>query len=507
MVSGGPTARVAPSATIEQEAPLAYRAVRGGIWVTLSTWWVIGFGFAVNIVLTRLLAPEAFGVFSLAMFFAQVLRVQPRLGLGYAYGQYPCSDGQTLGTFVTIDLGAAAAGLALVAAAAPVLLSVGYDALTVRAALLLGASVAVESVTATGIALLEKELRFGQVSVIQAVGFPLSYAPAVWLALRGGGVWSLVAQNTTYSVLCLIGVTAVLVAARSRLRRDGWRFSGGLARHLLRFGAGVGLGLLGVTLLTQLDNLLVGSLMGVAVLGYYDRAYRTAQWPGTLLNGLIARTGFYTYARLQDDAARLDRALRMMVWLIAALALPVALAVFAAAPDLLVLLYGERWLPSAPYLRLLALAAGVRPLVDNANTLFAAVGKPWLAARLNGIQVGVLALAGLPLVWRFGAVGACLAVTLAASVGLFLVLRHLSAVAPGAAGELTVPALAAAVALVGALAVGVAPQVVALGVALRVGLKAGCAVALFALALVAARPRQTRERLAYVWRLARAERG
>jgi O-antigen/teichoic acid export membrane protein len=134
------------------------------------------------------------------------------------------------------------------------------------------------------------------------------------------------------------------------------------------------------------------------------------------------------------------------------------------------------------------------------------VGKPWLAARLTGVQVAILALAGLPLVWRFGALGACLAVLLATGAGLLLVLRRLDAVAPGAARELVGPALAALLALAGAIALRNAPQVGALGLALRVSLEMGCAAALFALVLVAARPRQARERLAYVWRLARADR-
>jgi len=487
--------------------PLAYRAVRGGIWVALSSWWTIVVGFIANIALTRMLAPEAFGVFALAMFFAQVLRVQPRLGLGYAYGQHPRTDGETLGTFLAMDLGAAAAGLALILAAMPVLLALGYEALTVRVAVLLGLAATVESVTNTGVTLLEKELRFGQVSLVQAAMFPLSYAPAIWLAVHGEGVWSLVAQNVTYSVLYLAGVAGLLVSERRCLPGLPWGFSGHLAREFLRFGAGVGLGLLGVTLLTQVDNLLVGSLAGVTALGYYDRAYRTAQWPSTLLNALIARTGFNTYAHLQDDPERLGRALGMMVWLIAALALPVALGVFAAAPDLLTLLYGERWLPSAPYLRVLALVAGARPLVDNANALFAAVGKPWLAARLSGAQVVVLAVAGLPLVWRFGALGACVAVALAAGVGLFLVIRRLEAVSPGAPQELLMPALAAVLSLMGTLAVCALPQVGALVPAARVVVKAGCAVALFVAALGVAQPRQARERVAYVWRLARAGRG
>ena len=506
--AGDPLRAPPEGAAPDVEAPLAYRAVRGGLWVALSSWWMIAAGFAANIALTRILAPEAFGVFALAMFFAQALRLQPRLGLGYAYGQHSRSDAEARATFVTMDLGAAAAGMALTLAAAPVLLALGYEALTVRVAMALGAAATLESLTTTGTTLLEKELRFGPVSLLQGIVFPLSYAPALWLATRGEGVWSLVAQNMTYNALYLLGVLGILAVGRARgagERRGGWRVSRALAGQFLRFGAGVGIGLLGVMLLAQLDSLLVGSLAGVALLGYYDRAYRTAQWPGTLLNALIARTGFYTFARLQDDGPRLGRALRMMVWALAALALPISLVVFASAPELMALLYGERWLPSAPYLRILALVAGARPLVDNANMLFSAVGKPWLTARLTAIQVGVLAIVGLPLVWRWGAYGACLSVAAATVTGLALVLRRLDRLAcAGVSRELLIPALAAVVAAAGALLLDHLPVIASVALPLRAALKAGAVAGLFGLVLVAAQARLVRERVAYVWRLARA---
>ncbi len=48
---------------------LSQRVVRGGLFVAASSYFNIGFGFLANLVLTRLLAPEAFGTFALAMFF------------------------------------------------------------------------------------------------------------------------------------------------------------------------------------------------------------------------------------------------------------------------------------------------------------------------------------------------------------------------------------------------------------------------------------------------------
>ena len=87
----------------ENNPPLSTRAVRGGLWITVSSCWVFGFGFAANIFLTRLLPTEAFGGFALAMFFTQLLRLQPKLGLGFAFAQHQGTTGQSLGTYFFME--------------------------------------------------------------------------------------------------------------------------------------------------------------------------------------------------------------------------------------------------------------------------------------------------------------------------------------------------------------------------------------------------------------------
>ncbi len=82
--------------------PLAYRAVRDGLWVALSSYWTIAFGFAVNIALTRMLAPEAFGAFALAMFFSSLLNLRSKVGVGQAFAQRPQITGELISTYFAL---------------------------------------------------------------------------------------------------------------------------------------------------------------------------------------------------------------------------------------------------------------------------------------------------------------------------------------------------------------------------------------------------------------------
>jgi len=65
---------------VATDEPLAFRVVCGGLFAAASSYFNIGFGFLANLVLTRLLAPEAFGTFALAMFFFTLLNLQSKIG-------------------------------------------------------------------------------------------------------------------------------------------------------------------------------------------------------------------------------------------------------------------------------------------------------------------------------------------------------------------------------------------------------------------------------------------
>jgi PST family polysaccharide transporter len=511
--AGDPTA--AGTTPAQPEEPLAQRAVRSGLWVTLSSYWMIGSSFAINIVLTRLLDETIYGAFVLALFVAQLLRLQTKFGIGFAFVSHRQTDGTTLGTYAALELVIIAAGMLLGVAlpllaaplVVPIFLAQGYTQAqadtVILASVVLALAMGVASLWEMGARLLEKELLFGPLSLLQAICTPLSYIPAVWLALHGGGIWSLVAQVCTVFVMLLLGVGWLLRSSLPHLWRLRWRFDPHLALQFVRFGFTAGMGVLATLLLTQLDDVYIGVLVGLGTLGFYDRAYRIAQWPGLLLNSLITRAAFYTYAQVQDDSVRLHKTVSMMLWLITSFAMPLTLAILIAAPDLVRLLYGERWMPAATFLRFLVVFSAIRPLWENASQLFVAIGKPRLSLSLMGAQVAVLALIGLPLTLWQGALGTVGAVALAFAVGLVLIYHYTRReVAIHLGHTLLVPLLIASLTLAGYLALSRLSGLNDLPLLLRLTIKGSYAFGASYGLLFLLQPRSTRTRLLFLWRLA-----
>ena len=485
--------------------PLAFRVVRGGLFVAASSYFNILFGFLANLVLTRLLAPEAFGTFALAMFFFSLLNLRPKIGVGQAFAQRPQTTGELIGTHLALDVAAGLASFVLALIAAPILLAFGYARPVVWVTLALAAVGISDSVMGTAWVLLDKELLFGRVSLVTTLAFPLSYVPAFALAVRGGGYWSLVAQNATYALLLLVGLWWACRRYLPQVWQMRWRFDKVIAREFLRFGAMVGLATIARIFVVQFDNFLVGSLVSVETLGFYDRAYRIAQWPALLVGSVLTRTAFYAYTKLQNDAARLTKTFTMTSWLVTTLALPLALAIFASAPDLVRLLYGDRWLPSALFLRFLVVYSLLRPLLDNAGSLFVAVGQPQRRTVVRAVQAVALIAVATPLTLAYGAVGTCVGVGIAFVVGLVLTYRYVrQTVALSLKDAFAAPALAAALSMAAYLLLASSVDLNVLPLAVRVVVKATFAVAGFFAVMLAAQPKRLIERSSYVWRLLRA---
>ncbi len=487
-----------------EAAPLAPRVVRGGALTALGSYLSVGFGFVANLFLTRILLPDHFGVVSIATFYYSLINLRPKLSVGLAYARDRELGGAEIGTHLRIEVATGVASLMLTIAGIPLMTRL-YSADVAYALLGLAVAGLLDSITSTAWVTLDKELRMGRTSLVSTITFPVSYLPAFVLALNGAGFWSLIAQGVTYAVLLALGQWVAFRRTLPHIFRWRWQFDRAVARRYLKFGLPLGLATLASTTVFQFDNFLIGTFVSMDTLGYYDRAYRTAQWPLMLVSPIVTRAALYTYARLQDDPARLSRSLNMTMWAINAAALPIALAVFTTAPDLIRLLYGERWLPSALFLRMLIIFSVVRPLLDNAGSLFIAVKD--LRGTLT-VQLGeaiTLIVAGLVLTAIGGAIGTVVAVGLAFLVGLFLTFRRLHRVVTISLRDtLLFPGMSAAIAIgVYGVAVRLLP-LSDLPLGLVVALKAALTLLVFYGVILIVRRSWLIERARYVWQLLRA---
>ena len=132
--------------------------------------------------------------------------------------------------------------------------------------------------------------------------------------------------------------------------------------------------------------MLIGKVYGVRELGFYSRGEMTAQLPATLLNGIIGRVAFPVFSRIAGNPQRLKDTMRLVQSRIMLINAPMTFGLIAVADPAVRVVFGEKWVPSVPYLQILSLVGLLLPMqVLNLQVLIA-LGKSNLFFRLELIK-------------------------------------------------------------------------------------------------------------------------
>jgi len=203
------------------------------------------------------------------------------------------------------------------------------------------------------------------------------------MALNGYGVWSLVGQRLAS------GAVGVLVLWKVSPWRPKFRVSRVHGRDLFRFGVNV----MGSNVMhfisQQTDRVLIGYFLGATVLGYYTVALRLIAIIQELFSRSLSAVVYSMFSRIQNDTAQLRRAFLSIVQLVAFIAFPVFTFIAAAGHELVGVIFGDRWLPSVPIVRIIAFAAMLDTVNIYIDAVFKSKGKPRLAFNVALIRAGI----------------------------------------------------------------------------------------------------------------------
>lgn len=454
---------------------MAGRAARAGAWSALDMLLRQGVTFVVSILLARLLQPADFGVIALLTFFSSLSIIFVQGGLSEALVQRGTTTLEEESSVFWCNLVASLVfGAGLVAVGPAVARFYGQPVLSplmwvAAAQTVCGALGAVQT------ALLTRGLRFDQLAKTGVAASLISGALAVGAAALGWGVWALGVQ---------LAASAALNAAGLWLLggwRPAFRLRLGAVRSMLGFGGWLSLSSALEVLYAQGFALLLGKFYGVRQLGLFNRAAGTQQLPANVFSGIIGRVAFPLFAAHKDDAEALRHGLARAVRLSMLVNLPLMTGVMIL-PDLVIrVLFGDKWLPAAPILGILAGSGMLFPLQVLNLQLILARGESRVYFRIEIAKklVGVALVAVGSLLGIRGLAGAMLAL---AVVALFINAEPVRrSIGHGVAAQLSdLRGVAAASAAMAALVLLVRPLVATSPPALQLAVLAGVGVGTYA---------------------------
>ncbi len=320
------------------------------------------------IVLARLLTPKDFGLVGMVTAFTGVLTLFRDFGLSSAAIQRTNVTEEQSSTLFWINLLVGAILAVLAAALAPFIAAFYHERklLGITAVLALGFLF-----NAAGIqhsVLLQREMRFTALSVINTIALIVGTAISIFGARAGYGYWALVAMTVTVPLVSTVGFWLTTAWVPGGPHRQAG------IRSMMRFGGTITLNSLISYVAANSEKVLLGRFWGGDALGIYGRAYQLINIPTENLNSATGEVAFSALSRLQDDPVRLKSYFLKGYSVLLGLTLPITVACGLFANDLITVLLGPKWLAAAPIFRLLAPTMLVFALINPLFWLMCSLG-------------------------------------------------------------------------------------------------------------------------------------
>ncbi len=224
--------------------------------------------------------------------------------------------------------------------------------------------------------LLAKTMRFNLISIIDLAGSIINSLCAIGFAIISPTVWSLVWAYVIKQI------TVSIMSYFASGYRFGFHFNAKIAKELFGYGKFV----VGLSVLSyvwgNLDNIVVGKILGVTLLGYYALSANIGNFINTHFMQALSGVMFPAYSSIQHDRAEVTRVYLKTTKFVSLISVPFSVALIFLAKELVLAMYGARWLEIVPLIRILGTMQLVVPILICSGSVFLGCGKPQFNYRI-----------------------------------------------------------------------------------------------------------------------------
>jgi O-antigen/teichoic acid export membrane protein len=402
---------------------LKAKVIRGGAWLGGGNVAEQAARFGRNMILTRILAPEAFGAMAIVLSATSVIQsftdigVQEGLIQNRKGGQREYVDAAWwLGVARALSLAAT-----LFVVAPWVARFYGNNELTpllrlASVAIVLGGAVSPRMYVAV------KEMKFRKLAGVSNLGGICGVVITIVLSFLIRDVWALMIGYCAESAArCVLSYVLCPYVPSMKWNKEA-------TSDLLRFSKGLfGLSFLNL-IFARADIFVLAKLCSPTALGLYTMAIYLVQTPVNFIMNMLGQTLMPALSQIQTDSRRTNKILIQVSSTIVMLGLPALAFVFFCGRSLLTLAYGSSYAAVNGALVLASAVALVNLLNGQITTVFYARGLPHLHRLSVGAMAVSMMIAIYPLAVWLGPMGGQAAALLAVIVGYLVQLARVRGV-------------------------------------------------------------------------------
>lgn len=326
-------------------------------------------------ILSRLISPEETGIFSIGVAIAAITHAVRDFGVGNFLIKETDMSTAKIQTAFTVSF-LIAAGLAAVLLAVSIPVGNFYKQPEVTTIIIITTvGLLISPFSTVSLALMLREQRFVDMLKVSMIGAVFNAAVAIAFAWMGYGAKALALGALSSSV-------AIVVLANILLRYEAiYRFSLHHWREISRFGAHMTVFGVAEQLGQRASDLVVGKLLGFSSVGLLSRS-------GSLItmmqDSVVSSAMPVVLTSMAADNRRTGDVVPLMLTSIqyfTVITWPFFVVLSLFSTDVVMVLFGERWIEAAPYMSILSYGACFAVLSSLVGTVCNATGRVDLLSR------------------------------------------------------------------------------------------------------------------------------
>lgn len=373
------------------------KVVTNFIWRFMERFGATAVGLCVSIVLARLLDPAVYGTVALVSVITAVLDVFIDSGFANALIQKKDADDLDFSTVFYFNVFVCVSLYSAIFLAAPLFARVyGEEELTaiVRVQSL---SLIISGLKNVQQAYVSRHLMFKKFFFSTLAGTIGAAVIGIGMALRGYGVWALVAQNLFNATLDTL---VLWFTVRWRPKR---MFSFARLRRLWSFGSKLLLSSLLTTVYSKMRQMIIGTMYTTESLAYYNRG---EEFPGRIVPIISASLDSVLLPTMSNAQDRPDTVAAMTRRAVSALSYclwPMMIGIAVCGESLVSIFLTDKWLPCVPFLYIFSFEYALWPLSSIYNNAIKSMGDSGTTLKIT-TAVRIVGIGFLLMSVRYGSI-------------------------------------------------------------------------------------------------------
>lgn len=356
------------------------KTIAGLKWSAAERFSSQGIRFIISIIIARMLSPDDYGIIGMIMIFIEISNVFVSGGFSSALIRKQNRSDIDLSTVFYYNIAVSTFFYLLLFLTAPYIASFYGNEILIPVIRVIGLNIIISAFGAIQSTILNIKIDFKTQTKISFISLIISGIAGITMALKGYGVWTLVAQQLIQTLFSTILLWVFIKWQPKRV------FSGDSFRELFGFGSKLMLsGLIDATY-NNIYQVIIGKLFTSADLGFFTRAKLLAQQPSSNITGVIQRVTFPVLSEMQNNLPQLESSYRKLLKMSAFVIFPLMLLLSALGEPLIKILLTDKWLPAVPLLQVLCIAYMFYPIHAINLNLLQVKGRSDLFLKLEIIK-------------------------------------------------------------------------------------------------------------------------